>query len=167
MRPSDAPARQVQPASGQRTFSTPAEAVQALQQATASQDKVALRQLFGPDYEQLKTGDPKVDAKNAEHFAQAVAQNCNPVPEGDGIVEIEIGTNKWPMPIPLIKTGDQWHFDTDAGKEEIIARHIGKDELHAIGVCRAYVKAQNQYASMDVGPDSSCALKFKSSSGKT
>ena len=50
------------------------------------------------------------------------------------------------MPIPLVKADGQWHFDTAAGKEEIINRHIGKDELHAIGVCRAYVAAQRQYA---------------------
>jgi hypothetical protein len=162
----DASARQVEPANGQLTFASPADAVQALQQATASKDKTALRRIFGPDYETLETGDPRLDAKNAENFAQAVAQNCHPVPEGDSKVEIEIGTNQWPMPITLIKADGQWHFDSDAGKKEIVARHVGKDELYAIGVCRAYVKAQRRYASMDVGPDSSYALKFKSSPDK-
>ena len=68
------------------------------------------------------------------------------------------------MPIPLVRADGKWHFDTAAGKEEIINRHIGKDELHAIGVCRAYVKAQKQYAGMD--PDVHYAQKFKSSAGK-
>jgi hypothetical protein len=95
-----------------------------------------------------------------------VAQSCKPVPEGDDRVTLEVGTNGWPMPIPLVRANGQWHFDTDAGKEEIIIRHIGKDELCAIGVCRAYVKAQQQYASMDAGPDSSYALKFKCTPGK-
>ena len=54
-------------------------------------------------------------------------------------------------PIPLVKANGQWYFDTAAGKEEIVSRHIGKDELHAIGVCRAYVAAQ-QHAKLDVGP---------------
>ena len=72
------------------------------------------------------------------------------------------------MPIPLVKADGQWHFDTAAGKEEIINRHIGKDELHAIGVCRAYVAAQRQYASAnpDAGGGAKYAQKFKSTPGK-
>jgi hypothetical protein len=66
------------------------------------------------------------------------------------------------MPIPLVKANDAWYFDTAAGKEEIINRHIGKNELTAIGVCRAYVAAQRQYAA-DVGGGTKYALKFKSS----
>jgi hypothetical protein len=72
------------------------------------------------------------------------------------------------MPIPLVKADGQWHFDTAAGKEELINRHIGKDELHAIGVCRAYVTAQRQYASAnpDAGKEVKYAQKFKSTSGR-
>jgi hypothetical protein len=72
------------------------------------------------------------------------------------------------MPIPLVKTNGQWYFDTAAGKDEIINRHIGKDELHAIGVCRAYVAAQQQYASANpaaVG-GTNYAQQFKSTPGK-
>jgi hypothetical protein len=72
------------------------------------------------------------------------------------------------MAVPLVKADGQWHFDTAAGKQEIINRHIGKDELHAIGVCRAYVAAQRQYASAN--PDgvagTKYAQKFKSTPGK-
>ena len=150
----------------QRLFSSPEEAVKALQAATEAQDKAALHDIFGPEYDQLLTGDVVQDQKNAARFAAAVAQACKPVPEGEDRVTLEVGTNNWPVPIPLLKAYGQWHFDTDAGKEEIILRHIGKDELHAIGVCRAYVKAQQQYASADAGPDSSYALKFKSTPGK-
>jgi hypothetical protein len=79
---------------------------------------------------------------------------------------LEVGTNDWPMPIPLVKADGQWRFDTAAGKEEIINRHIGKDELCAIGVCRAYVTAQRQYANLDAGAGGSkYALKFKSTPG--
>ena len=60
---------------------------------------------------------------------------------------LEIGQEQWPFPIPLIKTNGAWFFDTIAGEEEIINRHIGRDEYYAIGVCRAYVKAQREYAS--------------------
>jgi hypothetical protein len=71
------------------------------------------------------------------------------------------------MPIPLVKAGGQWHFDTAAGKDEIINRHIGKDELCAIGVCRVYVTAQRQYASANAtGSEPNYAQKFKSSPGK-
>jgi hypothetical protein len=149
-----------------RLFGSPEEAVKALQAATAAQDKSALHEIFGSEFDQLLTGDPAQDAKNADHFAAAVAQGCKPVPEGDGIITLEVGTNEWPMPIPLVKADGQWHFDTAAGKEEIITRHIGKDELHAIGVCRAYVKAQQQYASSGAGPDGSYAQKFKSTPGQ-
>ncbi len=87
--------------------------------------------------------------------------------EGEDKITLEVGTNNWPMPIPLAKTDGQWHFDTAAGKEEIINRHIGKDELHAIGVCRAYVLAQRQYASAnpDAGGGAAYAQKFKSTPG--
>jgi hypothetical protein len=72
------------------------------------------------------------------------------------------------MAIPLVKADGQWHFDTAAGKEEIINRHIGKDELCAIGVCRAYVKAQKEFASLNTDANGGVqyALKFKSTPGK-
>ena len=108
-----------------------------------------MREIFGPEVHELLTGDKVQDANNAQRFAAAMAQSCNPVKEGDDKITLEVGTNNWPMPIPLVKANGQWHFDTAAGKEEIINRHIGKDELHAIGVCRAYVTAQQQYASMN------------------
>jgi hypothetical protein len=154
------------PAIGQRSFATPDEAVGALRAATQAQDKAALHQIFGPEFDRLSTGDAAQDAKNADKFAAAVAQACKPVPDGQDTITLEIGTNDWPMPIPLVKSDGRWHFDTAAGKDEIIARHIGKDELHAIGVCRAYVKAQEHYASLNAGPDSSYAQQFKSSPGK-
>jgi hypothetical protein len=154
------------PAIGQRSFATPDEAVGALRAATQAQDKRALRQIFGPEFARLLTGDAVQDAKNADRFAAAVAQACKPVPDGQDTITLEIGTNDWPMPIPLVKSDGRWQFDTAAGKNEIIARHIGKDELHAIGVCRAYVKAQMEYANLNAGPESSYAQQFRSSPGK-
>jgi hypothetical protein len=151
---------------GQRTFATPDDAAVALRAATQAQDKTALHQIFGPEFDQLLTGDATQDAKNADRFAAAVGEACKPVPDGQDTIRLEIGTNEWPMPIPLVKSDGRWHFDTAAGKDEIIARHIGKDELHAIGVCRAYVKAQVEYASLNAGPDSSYARQFRSSPGK-
>jgi hypothetical protein len=161
--PTDA---QPKPAVTQRLFASPEEAVKALQTASAAKDKTALREIFGCDADQLLTGDEVQDARNAQKFATAMAQSCNQVKEGEDSITLEVGTNNWPMPIPLVKADGQWHFDTAAGKDEIVNRHIGRDELNAIGVCRAYVAAQRQYASVDAGLDSSYALKFKSSPGK-
>jgi hypothetical protein len=159
----DAAAQQT-PAVTERLFASPEEAVKALQTAVAAQDKTALAEVFGPEIHELLTGDEVQDVNNAKRFASAMAESCNPVKDGDDKITLEIGTNNWPMPIPLIRAGGQWHFDTAAGKEEIINRHIGKDELYAIGVCRAYVVAQRQFAGMD--PDKHYARKFKSTPGK-
>ena len=152
----------------ERLFPSPEEAIKALQMATAAKDQTALQEIFGPEFQSLKTGDQVQDADNAQRFAAAMAQSCHQVKEGDDKITLEVGTNEWPMPIPLVKADGQWHFDTAAGKEEIINRHIGKDELCAIGVCRAYVTAQRQYASAVPATDRvvTYAQKFKSAPGK-
>lgn len=152
----------------QQLFTSPDEAVKALQAATQANDKEALKGIFGPQIQELLTGDQVQDANNAQKFATAMAQGNTLVKEGDDKITIEVGPNNWPMPVPLIKVNGQWLFDTAAGKEEIINRHIGKDELTAIGVCRAYVIAQQQYASMN--PEGAqgimYARRFKSKLGK-
>jgi hypothetical protein len=152
------------PVVAQRLFASPDEAVKALQAAAEAKDQAALSEIFGPEFQELLTGDKVQDANNAQRFAAAMAQSCNTVKEGEDKITLEVGTNNWPMPIPLVKTNGQWRFDTAAAKEEIINRHIGKDELHAIGVCRAYVTAQRQYAGAnpDAGGGAKYAQKFKS-----
>jgi len=156
------------PVIAERLFTSPDEAITALRTATGANDVTALKAIFGPEYQETKTGDKVQDANNAQRFAAAMAQSCNPVKEGDEKITLEVGTNDWPFPIPLVKAGGQWYFDTAAGKEEIINRHIGKDELHAIGVCRAYVMAQQKYASANpvTGAALNYARKFKSTPGK-
>jgi hypothetical protein len=71
------------------------------------------------------------------------------VPESDSKIQLNIGYDAWPFPIPLVKADGQWFFDTAAGKEEILNRRIGRNELGTIRVCSAYVEAQRQYASVD------------------
>jgi hypothetical protein len=156
------------PAVTQRLFASPDEAAKALQAAAEAKDKAALREILGPDFDHLVTGDEVQDANNAQRFATLLAQGCQPVKEGEDRIIFEIGTNNYPMAVPLVKADGQWHFDTAAGMEEIINRHIGKDELHAIGVCRAYVTAQRQYASANPDGDGGAnyAQKFKSTPGK-
>jgi len=156
------------PVVSEQLFASPDEAIKALRTATEAKDQAALETIFGPEFQELKTGDKVQDANNAQRFAAEIAQSCNQVKEGDDRITLEVGTNDWPMPIPLVKADGQWHFDTAAGKEEIINRHIGKDELCAIGVCRAYVTAQQQYfAANPAGAgEPAYAQKFKSTSGK-
>ena len=151
-----------------RLFASPDEAVQALQAAVESHDRAALREVYGSGIDELLTGDKVQDANNSKRFAALMAQGCKQVKEGEDKITLEVGPDAWPMPIPLVKADGQWHFDTAAGKEEIINRHIGKDELHAIGVCRAYVAAQRQYASAnpEAGGEVKYAQKFKSTPGK-
>jgi Protein of unknown function (DUF2950) len=154
--PSDAPAPD------QQTFSSPDDAVLALRIAVESDNHDALDKIFGPGIKSLRTGDKVQDAKNARHFATAMAESCQLDKQNPNEIFVEVGTNNWPMPVPLVQTNGQWFFDTPAGKEEAINRHIGKDELAAIGLSRAYVVAQQGFQSMT----GAYAEKFKSSEGE-
>ena len=147
----------------QQMYASPQDAVKALRVAVEANDRTALGQIFGPEFQSLQTGDKVQDAKNARHFANAMAQNCRLEKESDNEYFVDVGTNDYPMSVPLVEANGQWYFDTAAGKEEIIDRHIGKDELAAIGVCHAYVAAQQQFATMSGGV---YARKFKSTDGK-
>ena len=163
--PKEAPQKAAVP---QRLFASPDEAAKALQAAAEAKDRAALRAIFGSEFDRVITGDKVLDANNAQRFATLLAQGCQPVKEGEDKITFEIGTNNYPMAVPLVKADGQWHFDTAAGMDEIINRHIGKDELNAIGVCRAYVTAQRQYASAnpDAGAGVKYAQKFRSTPGK-
>jgi hypothetical protein len=156
-----------QPAVGQRQFPSAEAATKALIDAAKAGDRAAIHDIFGPEGRSLMTGDEVQDKANFQGFSEAVSDACVPVPEGDGRVTLNIGTNNWPFPIPLVKSGGQWFFDTDAGREEIINRHIGMDELYAIGVCRTYVNAQREYFSKDRDGSGvrKYATKFKSTPG--
>ncbi|MGA3006962.1 MAG: DUF2950 domain-containing protein [Opitutaceae bacterium] len=151
-----------------RLFASPDEAIQALKAATKAKDKAALHEIFGPQVHELLSGDKVQDATEFASFAKAIAQMCNPVHEGDDKIVLYIGGENWPFPIPLVKQNGQWFFDTASGKEEILNRRIGEDELTAIGVCHAYVVAQREYASEDRAGDGvlKYAQKFMSTPGK-
>jgi hypothetical protein len=152
----------------QLRFATPQDAIKALSTAAESSDRATLDRIFGPEVKDFLTGDQVQDTANLKAFSEAVSEACVPASEGDDRVILEIGTNGSSFAIPLVKQADQWFFDTDAGRDEIINRHIGRDELNAIGVCRAYVKAQAEY--FDQNPDGSgvkkYAQKFKSTPGQ-
>src|SRR5579872_6459257 len=156
------------PATSQRTFASPAEAAKELIAAARARDRQAIREIFGPEVTNLMTGDQVLDERHLGEFSNDLTERCDIVPQGSNTANLEIGRERWPFPIPLIETNGAWSFDTIAGEEEIVNRHIGRDELHAIGVCRAYVNAQREYAARVAGATGALkyAQKFTSAPGK-
>jgi hypothetical protein len=133
----------------QKAFATPREASDALIQATETFDQPALKQILGPDGEKLvASGDLVQDKRIAAAFA-AKAHEKNEItldPKNSGRAILSVGDDEWPLPIPLVKKAGKWSFDTKAGREEILFRRIGSNELDAIEICRGYVDAQEAYA---------------------
>jgi hypothetical protein len=157
-----------QSTASQRTFASPTEAASALVTAARAHDRQAIHQIFGPEVTNLMTGDQVLDQRHFDAFTTNLTERCDLLPQGSDRVTLEIGRDPWPFPIPLIKTNGVWIFDTIAGEEEIINRHIGRDEYYAIGVCRTYVNAQREYANRFASTTGKpiYAEKFRSSPGK-
>lgn len=140
-------------AADEQLFPSPDAAVAALAAATAAHDTNAFRTIFGAEGHKLVSPDA-VQASNAYvRFVQRVHERVQLATNSDSNITLEIGADAWPFPIPLVKRENQWAFDTDAGKAEILSRRIGEDELGAIAVCHAYVDAQREYASQDRAGD--------------
>jgi hypothetical protein len=130
----------------QRFFPTAEEAVVALDVAVAKGDLVELVKLFGPDAQVLfDTADPVTTRQRREVFTVAMGEGWRLVDRGEG-KELVIGNEVWPFPVPLVRNAFGWRFDTAAGKEEVLARRIGRNELAVIDICRRYVLAQRLYA---------------------
>ncbi len=136
-------------APAQKLFSTPEEALKALAEAVKTHDETALDQIFGPSAKDLRSKDEVQAAAEFDEFSKHMAEKASLARENDSKVIISLGNENWPFPIPLVKLNGQWFFDTKAGKEEILNRRIGEDELTAILVCRTYVKAQREYVLND------------------
>jgi hypothetical protein len=135
--------------SAQRQFATPEAALAALVHATSTFDLEALKQILGPDGDAIVSSGDSVSDKNAAAAFAAKAQQKNQVaidPKNANRAVISVGDDDWPLPIPLKKAAGQWYFDTKAGRQEILFRRIGANELDAIQICRGYVEAQEQYA---------------------
>ncbi|MHB8486687.1 MAG: DUF2950 domain-containing protein [Candidatus Acidiferrales bacterium] len=133
----------------QETFSSPQQAMQALVQAAEAKDHAALDKIFGPAAQQLLSGDPVEDAKDLDDFSKGVQASTQLRQASDSKYTITVGNDNWPFPVPIVKQGDQWFFDTKAGSQEILDRRIGENELSAITTCRAYVVAQWEYFTHD------------------
>lgn len=152
-----------------KVFATPEQAITALGEAVSTTNRAALGGLFGSAVAQLVNPDEVQGATELAEFAAAFTATNRLVRQSDSRVELLIGTNDWPFPIPLVKRAGGWHFDTASGIEEILNRRIGHNELDVLRVMRAYVDAQRDYASRDRDGDGvlEYAQQLISSPGKT
>lgn len=152
-------------AGGQQSFATPEAAMEAFGTAVIDSDEAALRAMFGANFRQLI---PPVGAERRYEFIEAWAKSHKIEPDGDGRARIAAGQKGWTLPIPLEKTASGWRFDMKAGMDEIAVREIGRNELSAIQVVKAYADAQREYIARDRNGDGvpEYAQKIASSAGK-
>jgi Protein of unknown function (DUF2950) len=136
-------------ASAQQTFKTAAEAANALISAVRADDAKAIKAVLGPDGEDIiSSGDPVADAQTKKDFLAAYDAK-HQMQEDGGKALLIVGPEEYPVPLPIIRKASQWAFDTAAGRDEILFRRIGRNELDVIQTCLAYVDAQNEYAEKD------------------
>jgi hypothetical protein len=136
-------------AADEQTFTSSQEAVNALVKAATNHDTNVLHSIFGPAGHDLISPDVVQATEEYKLFVQHLTEKVQLITNSDSNVTLEVGTDGWPFPIPLVKQDGQWFFDTVAGRNEILARRIGRDEMGAINVCDAYVEAQREYAGQD------------------
>jgi hypothetical protein len=149
---------------GQKTFSSADEACHALVGALKSGDDKALLQILGADGKEIiSSGDPAEDAANRTNFVSKFQQMHRMVVEPNGTTTMYIGAENWPTPIPLVNKNGAWYFDTPAGKQEILYRRVGQNEMSAIRVCEELVAAQKEYFAKQ---NSEYAQRFVSNEGK-
>jgi hypothetical protein len=163
---SSRPAAQAAP---HRTFGSPEDAVKALVETVTAGNLDQLVAIFGQDGKELiASSDPATARLNRQVFTVAVGEQWHLEDAGPNRKTLVIGNEEWPFPVPLVKEAGGWRFDTAAGKEEVIARRIGSNELATIETTRAYVTAQRRYAQLghDGKPAGMYATKFRSDSGK-
>ena len=133
----------------QSTFDSPQAAAEALVKASESFNVPSLVQILGPGSRDLVVSDDSVvDKSRATDFAQLARekQQVNVDPKNPNRAELVVGNSEWPLPIPLVKRNGKWSYDTNSGRQEILLRRIGENELDAIRICRGFVEAQHEYA---------------------
>jgi Protein of unknown function (DUF2950) len=139
-----------QAVNGQKTFSSPPEAVKALVEAARSGDPEQLVPLLGPQAKDVvSSGDPVADKQVLAHFVKAYDEKHSLSVEAQGFEVLQVGPNDWPLPFPIVRDVNSWYFDSSRGVEEVINRRIGRNELGAIAVCEGYVQSQMDYASKE------------------
>ena len=133
----------------QKQFDTPKQAADALIQVAANFDVAAAKEILGPDSEDIVSSEDPVQDKNraAEFAAKAKEKTSIQIDKKNPNVAILlVGNDNFPLPIPIVKRKGKWSFDTKVGREEILNRRIGANELNAIAICRGFVEAQHEYA---------------------
>lgn len=156
-----------QVASAQETsrFDSPEAAVKALMDASGAKNKQALRQLFGPLSDEMLSGDAVADQADLASFAERLQKKHALHANDDGTRTVLVGVTAHPFAIPLTEADGKWFFDTEAGKDELLNRRIGTNELNAIAVCRTYVFAQREY--FDADRDGDQVLEYAQKLGST
>jgi Protein of unknown function (DUF2950) len=145
------------PAAAQKTFSTAREAAEALVSASESFDAPVMKAILGPDGEDLVvTGEPVKDRDAATAFAAKAREKLavDPDPKNPNRAVLSVGNQDWPLPIPIVRKNGTWRLDSKAGRQEILYRRIGANELDAIQICHGYVEAQREYALVKRGGSS-------------
>jgi hypothetical protein len=134
----------------QKSFDTAQQAAQAMIQAIGSDNVAALLEIFGPDGKDfVETGDAVQDRNSRAAFVAMAHErlHVDQDPHNASRAILSVGEEDWPLPVPLVRQGGKWRFDSKAGRTEILNRRIGANELDAITICRGYVEAQKEYAS--------------------
>jgi hypothetical protein len=155
--------------SAQQSFPSPDEAVKALVVAVRANDVKALLSILGPESRALiSSGDEAADRTGRDKFLKAFNVANTFQQESADEMTLCVGADSWPMPIPIVKKGSLWMFDVRKGKQEILNRRIGRNELHVIDILNAYVDAQHEYATKDCGRSGKVefAQRIISSKGK-
>ncbi len=137
------------PQPGQKQFDTPKQAADALIQVATNLDVAAAKEILGPDGEDLVSSeDPVMDKKRATEFANKAKEKMSVETSKKTPNEavLVVGKDNFPLPIPIVKQNGKWFFDTKVGREEILNRRVGANELNAIEICRGFVEAQHEYA---------------------
>jgi Protein of unknown function (DUF2950) len=133
----------------QEQFQSADQAVHELIAANRSGSFASLLRILGSGAENLiRSGDPVADRAGRERFVTAYDQAHRIEYDGPDKAILFVGSEDWPMPIPIVRSDGEWRFDTKAGGQEILDRRVGRNELNVIEVCRAYVQAQREYAQL-------------------
>lgn len=148
-----APTTDAAPPSDRTHYGSPEEALNALKQAAAADDRETLRSLFGPEVALIASGDPAQDAADLKSFAGRLEKVANLVRDSDDRVLLHVGVEGFPFPVPIVRQDDVWYFNTEEGVDEILNRRVGENEFNAIRVCRGYVAAQYEYFALDRDAD--------------
>jgi hypothetical protein len=131
---------------GQRTFASPEDAGRAFFSATQAQDEQALLSILGPAGKTIiSSGDATEDLDSRVNFVHKYQEMHRFATEPNGTITLIVGAENWPLPFPLVNDHGSWYFDTPAGKDEVLFRRIGRNELSAMDACRSLVEAQKQY----------------------